>query len=88
MLLQSGETFRARLLGLNDKTAIFVIALLGAPVTMVAWSFALGRLNKAVFALRGGQQPKLLQGSVLLTIVAFLVWFAGIRRLEQLRSST
>ena len=63
----------------HKATTIFLIALFGVPVTMIAWSLALARVNDLYLRLRGAQKPKLFQalivGSVLLAILAFLVWY-------------
>jgi hypothetical protein len=62
----------------NDATTFYVIALVGVPVTMVAWGLALGRINRVYLRLRGADQPTLfhalLVGSVLLALLAFLIW--------------
>ena len=63
----------------DNATTFYVIALLGVPATMIAWGFALARVNRVYLRLSGTQEPKLLHallvGSVVLAILAFLVWY-------------
>ena len=62
----------------DNATTFYVVAPLGISGTMIAWGVALARVNRAYLRLRGAQSPALfhalLVGSVLLAIVAFLVW--------------
>ena len=63
----------------DNATTVYVVALVGVPLTMTAWGLALAQVNRAYLRLRGTQEPKLfhalLVGSVFLAILAFLVWY-------------
>jgi hypothetical protein len=62
----------------DNATTFYVIALVGVPGTMIAWGVALARVNRVYLRLRGAQSSMLfhtlLVGSVLLALIAFLVW--------------
>ena len=62
----------------DNATTFYVIALFGVPVTMIACGAALARVNRVYLRLSGAESSRLfhalLVGSVLLAILAFVVW--------------
>jgi len=57
---------------------ILVVVLVGCPITMALWGWALSRLNNVYLRLIGQERPLLeamLVVSVVLALVAITVWF-------------